>query len=204
MSLAWIAAGFLCGSLPFSVWIGRLALGVDVRDYGDGNPGAFNVFRAGGRGWGWLAILLDGLKGAVPVALAKSFAGEGGWLPALTALAAVAGHAFSPFLRFRGGKALAVTFGAWTGLSLWLAPVTLGALFAVFRPALRNDRLAVLLGQAGLLAVLLALHADWTWFAFWAGSVVVILAKTRRVNESASQRVSDSTIQRFSDSAKAH
>ncbi|MDD5313586.1 MAG: glycerol-3-phosphate acyltransferase, partial [Dehalococcoidia bacterium] len=54
---------FLLGACPFSVWIGKLALKTDIRLYGDGNPGAYNVFRAGGRFWGVVCMLADILKG---------------------------------------------------------------------------------------------------------------------------------------------
>jgi glycerol-3-phosphate acyltransferase PlsY len=104
-------SAFCLGSCPFSVWIGRWFLGKDIRDYGDGNPGAANVFRAGGHKLGYLAVILDVAKGVPFVALAHiSFE-----LPALAvivvALSAILGHAFSPLLRWRGGKSIAVTFG---------------------------------------------------------------------------------------------
>ena len=60
--MTWVAMvfiSFLCGSLPFSVWLGKLFVGVDVRQYGDGNPGAANVFRAGNKVVGLVALLLD-------------------------------------------------------------------------------------------------------------------------------------------------
>lgn len=177
ITIGWVLAGFFAGALPFSVWIGRLAMGKDIRLFGDGNPGAFNVFRAGGRGWGWLAILLDGLKGAIPVGLANFWAGYEGWSLACIALAPVLGHAFSPFLRLRGGKGLAVTFGVWTGLSLWLAPTILGGLFAVFLWIFRRDVWAVFLGQAGLGLAFAWLSVDRTWFVVWAGSTAILIVK---------------------------
>ena len=104
-------SAFWLGACPFSVWIGRWLLGKDIRDYGDGNPGAANVFRAGGRKSGCLAVILDVAKGVPFVALAHSFFG----LPEATVMAvavsAILGHAFSPLLGFRGGKSVAVTFG---------------------------------------------------------------------------------------------
>jgi glycerol-3-phosphate acyltransferase PlsY len=169
----WAAAGFLAGALPFSVWVGRLALGTDIRQYGDGNPGAFNVFRAGGKYWGWLAILLDGLKGAIPAALANFGFGWEGWQLGLAAVAPILGHAFSPFLGWRGGKALAVTFGVWTGLTLWVVPVILGAAFALGMLVLRRDWAAVLTGQAVLAGALLLLGARGEWWAVWGVSSVI-------------------------------
>lgn len=177
----WILLAFLSGALPLSYWLGRLALGVDIRDYGDGNPGAANVWRAGGAGWGWLAILLDYFKGAVPVGLANFVFGvDGGWLTAV-ALAPILGHAFSPFLRFRGGKALAVTFGIWSGLSLWLVPTMLGLLFALWLYLLKPGGWAVMVGSACLLIVLLFLPASPVWLAVWLG-MALIFAWTHRTD----------------------
>jgi len=109
-------AAFILGAVPFSVIIGRLALKKDITGFGDGNPGAVNVFRAGGRKTGFLAVLLDVAKG-VPIVLLSHTMFD---LPALAtvfiAVSAVLGHAFSPFLRWRGGKAICVTFGVMLGL----------------------------------------------------------------------------------------
>ncbi len=113
----WVFGAFLIGALPLSVWVGSLALGVDVRAFGDGNPGATNVYRAGGRMTAFFALFLDFLKGALPVGTAAYVAGINFPLLAAISLAPVAGHAFSPFLRWRGGKAVAVTFGIWAGLT---------------------------------------------------------------------------------------
>lgn len=68
-TLFWMAVGFLSGSIPFSVWLGRLLLRADIRRYGDGNPGAANAWRAGGWPLGLLVGLLDNLKGEVPIIL---------------------------------------------------------------------------------------------------------------------------------------
>jgi len=157
--LAWFLFSFLCGSRPVSVWIGRWALQVDIRQYGDTNPGPANVVRAGGRGWGVMAMLLDFLKGAVPVGLAN-WAGElGSWGLALIALAPVLGHAYSPFLGFRGGKALATTFGIWTGLTLWQGPIVLGANLGVWSGILVAEGWAILFGMSGFLVFLLLSQA---------------------------------------------
>jgi glycerol-3-phosphate acyltransferase PlsY len=121
--LLWFAFAFLCGALPLALWLGKAALGVDIRQYGDGNPGATNVFRAGGRAVGALAIFLEALKGALPVALAFFVGRLQGWELVAVAAAPPLGHAFSPFLNFRGGKAVAVTGGVWIGLTLWEAPI---------------------------------------------------------------------------------
>lgn len=173
-AILWVGVSFACGSLPFSLWIGRLALGRDIRTVGDGNPGAFNVFRAGGRLWGALAIALDFLKAAVPVGLASSVAALGGPALALTALAAPAGHAFSPLLRLRGGKALASTFGMWTGLTLWLVPSALGLLFAVWYTLLAVEGWAVIAAMLCLLPLLVPIGEP-LLLVIWAGNTALLV-----------------------------
>jgi acyl phosphate:glycerol-3-phosphate acyltransferase len=150
--LALAIAAFGLGACPFSVWIGRWLLKKDVRDYGDANPGAWNVFRAGGRKAGWLALVLDVGKGVPVVMLAGSFFN----LPAPAVLAigisAILGHSFSPFLRFRGGKAVAVTYGVLVALPqreifLFMAIfMLLGFLF------IENRAWVIMLGPLGTLA----------------------------------------------------
>lgn len=174
-----IALAFLAGALPFSVWIGQAALGVDIRQVGDGNPGAANVWRAGGPRWGVVAILADFSKGAVPVALANFVWGWQGWALTAVALAPVLGHAFSPFLHFRGGKALAVTFGVWTGLTIWIAPLILGLAFTLWLAFLKKDAWAVLAGTATQLLVFLILQVPWEWLVVWAGIMAIFIWKQK-------------------------
>lgn len=159
-ALLWTAVAFLAGSLPLSVWLGRLALQTDIQRYGDGNPGAANVWRAGGGYiWSGLAILLDGLKGAIPVGLASFGLALQGWPLTAVALAPVLGHAFSPFLRFKGGKALAVTFGVWTGLTLWRGPLVLGLLFAFWLMLVTVEGWAVVFGMSSFIVYLVVTSA---------------------------------------------
>jgi glycerol-3-phosphate acyltransferase PlsY len=178
-ALLWIAFAFLCGALPLSFWLGKLALGVDIRTYGDGNPGGANVWRAGGKWWGLLAILLDALKGLIPVALANFGAGVSGWPLVAVTLAPILGHAYTPFLGFNGGKALSVTFGVWTGLTLWQGPVVLGLAFAFWLLTLKVEGWAILLGMLTFLAYLLLTQAPWVWLAVWVGSFLLFMLKHR-------------------------
>jgi glycerol-3-phosphate acyltransferase PlsY len=101
--------GYLAGSLPFSIWITRLAKGVDVRDAGSGHATTTNTIRQAGFGWGALVLLLDIAKGLLPTYLAVKFSGEL-WVIAATAALAVVGHCWPIFAQFRGGMGLA-TFG---------------------------------------------------------------------------------------------
>ena len=147
--------GFLSGMIPYSAIISRLALRTDLSTIGDGNPGGTNVWKAGGRGWAILAILLDGFKAAIPVGLAY-FSGQiRGWELIPVALAPLLGHVFSPLLRFHGGKGLASTFGIWLGLTLWLGPTVFGLSLFIWRKLLKSDRASVIAGLLTLTVVLL-------------------------------------------------
>lgn len=121
--LFWIIIGFICGSLPFSVWLSKLFLGLDVRQFGDGNPGATNVFKAGSPILGIITLLLDVTKSALPIGICYSELGIRGLPMVLIALAPLTGSIFSPFLGFRGGKSLAVALGIWIGLTTWQVSV---------------------------------------------------------------------------------
>ena len=178
-SLLWIAFAFLCGALPLSFWMGRVILGVDIRTYGDGNPGAANVWRAGGKWWGLLAILLDAVKGLVPVALANFGAGVSDWTLVAVALAPMLGHAYTPFLGFNGGKALSVTFGVWTGLTLGEGPILLGTLLGCFFLVQSSSTWAALLAMLVFLAHLLLRRAGAATVATWCGNALILFWKHR-------------------------
>ena len=128
MPLLFVILGFVLGAIPFSFLLGKWFLKTDIRLIGDHNPGATNVFRAGNKWLGIAALALDYLKGFVLVILFL-------YMPFLlpiwlvfVSLAPVFGHAFSPFLKGKGGKAIATTFGVWSGLTLWQAPVIMGTI----------------------------------------------------------------------------
>ena len=105
-----IVTGYLSGSIPFAYLITR-RLGIDVFEIGTGNPGAANIFRMVGRKWGAIVFLTDFSKGALPVVLATIIQVEMAWVIA-SGSAAVLGHWFPIFLRFKGGAGLATGAGA--------------------------------------------------------------------------------------------
>ncbi|QYJ15272.1 Glycerol-3-phosphate acyltransferase [Rubrobacter xylanophilus DSM 9941] len=121
-----ILLGYVLGSVPTGILVGR-ACGVDVRKVGSGNIGTANVMRAAGKGAAALTMLGDMLKGIIPVVAARAL-GEGPWVLAAVALAAVAGHCWPVFLRFRGGKGVAT--GA--GTSIALVPAVGLGMFALW------------------------------------------------------------------------
>ncbi|HVN69080.1 MAG TPA: glycerol-3-phosphate 1-O-acyltransferase PlsY [Candidatus Binatia bacterium] len=110
LSIAAFLCALLIGSIPFGYIVGRLFYGVDIRRAGSGNIGAMNALRTLGRAGAALVLLLDALKGFVPTMFALVL--FNGTLASLTAAGAVLGHCFSPWLRFRGGKGVATSFGA--------------------------------------------------------------------------------------------
>ena len=114
--LFFLVVVYLISSVPFGLVCAKLFHGIDIRKYGDRNPGAANAWKYGSKLAGILGFLLDVIKGALPVYIAKRFwpASEH-WL-FLTALIAVCGHAFSLYLKFQGGKSLAVTTGVFLSL----------------------------------------------------------------------------------------
>ena len=124
LGIALVIFGYLLGAIPIGYVVGR-AFGVDVRQVGSGNIGTANVLRAAGKWAAILTLLGDMLKGFFPVVLATVLV-ESEWLHAAVALAAIAGHCWPVFLRFKGGKAVAT--GA--GTSIGLAPVVGLGLFA--------------------------------------------------------------------------
>jgi acyl phosphate:glycerol-3-phosphate acyltransferase len=175
----WSLLAFLCGSIPFSLLIGFWVLKADVRQYGDGNPGASNVIRAGGWRVGISAVLLDSFKGAAPVGSVYFLMGVQDWRIVPIAIAPVAGHAFSPWLRFRGGKAVAVTFGIWTGLTLGEAPILLGMFLLLAYFTVAVDGWAVVLAMLGLLVWLLISHHGSVFLGVWLGNVAILIFKHR-------------------------
>lgn len=181
ISFALIPLAYLCGSLPFSVWLGEILLGLDVRKFGDGNPGAANAFRTGSKLVGLFVLLLDISKAAAPVGWAYFNLDIRGIPMALIAIAPILGHVFSPFLGFRGGKALATALGVWIGLTIWKLslPAVVGALIgiALFTP----PGWAVMLALSGILAVLLIWLPDPLLLAVWF-SELFILAWTHRLD----------------------
>lgn len=176
-----VIAAFLFGSLPFSVWISKLLLGVDVRQYGDGNPGAANAFRTGSKLIGLIVLLLDVSKAALPVGISYFNMGIRGAGMVLIALAALLGHVFSPFLHFRGGKALAAALGVWIGLTLWRAslPAVVGALIGItlFTP----PGWSAVCAMSAVLLVLLIWLPDPLLLMVWFG-MAHILGWTHRLD----------------------
>ena len=224
---------FLLGSIPFGLIIAK-AKGVNIRDHGSGNIGATNVLRVIGKKYGIICLLLDALKGFIPVMLAVNLiqiAGKGNplhlaaldpfalILPAaqqfkgqlvhvLTALAAVLGHNYSPWVGFKGGKGIATS----AGVLMALMPAGIGLLVIVWLIAFGISRyvsLASIIAAAAL--PLITIYGSWfhgriadgTWNKplFFFSLVIAILAIWK--HQTNIQRLLAGTEHRFSRKPKS-
>jgi glycerol-3-phosphate acyltransferase PlsY len=111
-----LAGGYLLGSIPTSLILGRLVARIDIREHGSGNPGATNVLRVLGWGWALPVLAVDVGKGFLAAWLGALLAGGSSWgregLSLLAGSSAVAGHVWPAFASFRGGKGVATAAGA--------------------------------------------------------------------------------------------
>lgn len=116
-----IVLAYFVGAIPMSIIVGKLTKGVDIRDYGSGNPGTTNAIRVLGRPLGMVVFLLDVLKGGFVIFLIRIglFELSEVFHPLLYGIAAAVGHIFPIFLKFKGGKAVATSVGAF----LFYAPL---------------------------------------------------------------------------------
>ena len=127
-----LAASYLIGSIPTGYIIVKLFTGQDIRTVGSGSTGATNVKRDMGKKWFFVVMLLDALKGALPVVLTALFGADfaGGLLPVLAAICVILGHSKSVFLNFTGGKSVASGVGTLLALD-WQAGLIIAAVWGV-------------------------------------------------------------------------
>ncbi|MGO4108672.1 glycerol-3-phosphate acyltransferase [Paenibacillus sp. YAF4_2] len=183
MIILWTAAAFLAGSLMFSYWIG-LAKNHNLQEYGDGNPGAINLWKATGFTYGMAGIVLDFLKGYLPMLWLHHSGDVTGFALVFPAAAAILGHIFSPFTGWKGGKAIAVTFGVWSGLTGFAVSLAYAIILAVLLSVTRlinkgrstsseTDAFHVVLGML-LLSIYLVLD-NYSWPIVLLGVINFIL-----------------------------
>lgn len=120
MSFLLIVFAFLFGALPFGLYIAKSVGNIDPREAGSKNTGATNVARLVGTKYGVIVLVLDLLKGFLPVLMAHILS-DSAFLLSLVMLAAVAGHVYSPFLGWKGGKGVATTVGVFLAANFWIA-----------------------------------------------------------------------------------
>jgi acyl phosphate:glycerol-3-phosphate acyltransferase len=163
-ALATLAA-YLIGSLSFAVIVSRVMGLNDPRTYGSGNPGATNVLRSGNKAAAIATLLLDALKGYLPVWWVSEFGPahglEEGTL-ALVGLAAFLGHLWPVFFKFRGGKGVATAAGVLLGLNPWLGLATLATWLII----------AAFTRYSSLAAIVSAVFAPFYQVLIWGGGPV--------------------------------
>jgi acyl phosphate:glycerol-3-phosphate acyltransferase len=169
--------GFIAGAIPFGFLIARRR-GLNIKEHGSGNIGATNVARVLGARVGLIVLLLDAAKGALPTFLAMHYCG---WphVIAATGAAAILGHCFSPFLRGKGGKGVATSFGVFLVIAPQLAAISVLAFVAIWRIT-RVPALGSLAASATLSALFIArgLHH----YTMLACATTALLIYTHRSN----------------------
>ena len=146
MPLALIGLSYFIGAVPTGLLLVRLLKGEDIRQLGSGNIGAVNVLRVAGAGTAVAVLVVDILKGLIPVLLATRLTSPP-WLVVLCGIAAIAGHNWSVFLGFRGGKGIATSYGVLIGLS-WPAAAVAAVVWVGVVAVTRYASLASLLSVA--------------------------------------------------------
>jgi len=186
LALLVTAASYLLGAIPFALIVGAIFFDTDVRKYGSGNLGATNVMRVLGWRAGLVVFILDMAKGIVAVSLASIlYPGGGGegsqdWLYVGTAVFAVLGHSYSPYIGFRGGKGVATAAGA----LLFVTPLAWVGAFIAFVVTVAVFRMVSLgsIVSAGVHPLLcLAIYMDRPpiiALAFIAAGIVVFRLRT--------------------------
>jgi acyl phosphate:glycerol-3-phosphate acyltransferase len=155
-----IIIAYLLGSIPFGLLLTRAAGLGDVRSIGSGNIGATNVLRTGNKKVATLTLTCDALKGFVAVWIAQVFGSE--WLAMLAGFAAMAGHIFPIWLRFKGGKGVATGLGVLLGWSWPLAAVGLAVWALVFYAA-RISSLSALVASLVTIPTAYVLASNYVW-----------------------------------------
>jgi glycerol-3-phosphate acyltransferase PlsY len=166
------ALGYLCGSLPFALWITRLVRGVDVREAGSGHATTTNTFRQAGFLPGAVVFILDVVKGFVPTWLALHYA-PAAWIAALTAALAVIGHCWPVFADFRGGMGLATANGGMLAafpFAIFITYAMLGLLTLILRHSARASVITGMLITP--LFWLVGLRGPVLWIAAAEGVVI--------------------------------
>ena len=171
-----IVIGYLLGSIPFAFLLSRRLEGIDIRRAGSGNVGAANVLRTSGVRAAIVVMMLDVAKGAGSVLVAQRWAGDAA--PAAAGLAAIVGHVYPVWLRFRGGKGVATACGVFSVLMPW-AMLPAVALFVATVWATGFISLGSLVATAALGPIGYAMNSPRPAVGSALGAAVVIVFRHR-------------------------
>lgn len=187
-----VLLAYLSGAMPWAVWLSKAFAGVDPRATPDGNPGATNAFRQAGWQVGLTVLILDFLKGFIFVAIARWGLEIPDYQLFWIALAPSVGHAFSVFLRFRGGRGLTTIFGVWTGLTLHELPLVMGITAIVASGLIKNHELRTVIIPI-VAAVYFVVTGKPTWMILLViCQLLILLAKISVYLYAASKQPPDS------------
>ncbi len=198
VGIALVFASYLLGAVPWGVVLGRLTNGVDLRKFGSGATGTTNALRVLGWRISVAVFALDFFKGLIPVVIAR-WLGLDYWLIAAVAVAAVAGHCWSPFIKFSGGKGMATGGGAAIGMFPWL--LLLGLVTILVTWLTRYVSLASITTAAGSVAI--TLIAAWIGDLPWQAALGTAIIATIIVGKHHGniQRLLKGTERRFGERA---
>ena len=164
--------GYGVGSIPVGLIVGRVARGIDIRQYGSGKTGFTNVLRTVGTRWGVVALIGDLAKGALPVVVARLLADDP-YLQATAGLAAAVGHDWPALAGFQGGRGVSTSFGA----ALAMSPIAAAALLPVGIGLVAYTRIMTVMtvGMTPVLAIVFVALAV-AGYHSWAYAVYAVVA----------------------------
>jgi glycerol-3-phosphate acyltransferase PlsY len=177
-----VLIGLLAGSIPFGYLAGRSLQGIDLRTVGSGGTGATNVLRTLGKKASAAVLILDFLKGLLPV-LAARWLGLDAWWVAAAAVATVVGHCWSPFIGFKGGKGVATGGGAAIALFPPVLLVVPVILLIIWQSRYVSLGSLIGAGLAVILAVAFALAGQLPWaFVVAIAAIAAVIVFRHREN----------------------
>lgn len=175
--LAVAVIAYLIGSIPTGYIIVKAKTGQDIRTVGSGSTGATNVKRVLGKNYFFLVMLLDALKGALPVILAKLFATVGislGLAPVIAAIAVIIGHSKSIFLQFKGGKSVASGVGTILALN-WIVGLIIALVWGVITYTTKYVSVGSIIALLISPFVMYFLHSPIAYVAYCALGAIYIV-----------------------------
>lgn len=181
---------FLSGSFMFSYWLGLLAK-TDIKEVGDGNPGAANLWKAKGYKLGLTGIAFDFLKGYLPIYIIVHQGWADGFSLIPIALAPIFGHAFSPFMKGKGGKSIAVSFGVWSALTQFHVSLAYAIILAILLIGINvikkgkattseEDGLQTTFGMLLLIIFLIYQQYPQYILCIWLGNFIILVLKNKK------------------------
>ncbi len=180
MSLVfWILISFVSASVPWSLILGYIFSNKDIRTVGDKNPGGTNTLKLSGIKVGLMAIFLDISKSFFPVYFSL-FYGFVGYELILICLAAISGSIFSPFLKFNGGKSLAVSCGIWLAISSGIIGPLICLMMAFSHSVQKTHIWTILFGWLGILIWVLIFSFELEYVIIFFINFILVMYKHRK------------------------